>query len=43
METISKLFTQLQNKCVPEVKTWIQQWVKDHIIDECPEEDADLF
>ena len=43
METILKLFTQLKTKCVPKVKIWVQQWVKKHIIDECPEEDADLF
>ena len=35
MEMILKLFTQLQNK--------LNQFIKDHIIDECPEDDSDLF
>ena len=43
METVTKLITQLQSKCIPKVKFWVQQWVKDHIVDECPEEDSDLF
>jgi len=32
---ISKLFTSLQNK--------IKQFIKDHILDECPEEYDDIF
>ena len=39
---ISKLITQLQNKCVPEVKEWVRQWVKDHIIDEVDPDDPDF-
>ena len=35
METILKLFTSLQNK--------IKQFIKDHIIDKCPEEYDDIF
>ena len=35
METISKLFTSLQSK--------IKQFIKNHIIDECPEEYDDIF
>ena len=35
METITKLFTSLQSK--------IKQFIKDHIIDECPEEYDDIF
>ena len=35
MEIISKLFTSLQNK--------IKQFIKNHIIDECPEEYDDIF
>ena len=35
METILKLFTLLQSK--------IKQFIKDHIIDECPEEYDDIF
>ena len=35
METISKLFTSLQSK--------IKQFIKDHIIDKCPEEYDDIF
>ena len=39
---ITKLITYLQNKCVPEVKFWIQQWVKDHIIDKVDNEDPNF-
>ena len=35
MEIISKLFTSLQNK--------IKQFIKNHIIDECPEKYDDIF
>ena len=35
METISKLFTLLQSK--------IKQFIKNHIIDKCPEEYDDIF
>ena len=35
MEMILKLFTLLQSK--------IKQFIKDHIIDECPEEYDDIF
>ena len=35
MEMISKLFITLQNK--------IKQFIKDHIIDKCPEEYDDIF
>ena len=35
METISKLFTSLQNK--------IKQFIKNHIVDKCPEEYDDIF
>ena len=35
METILKLFTSLQNR--------IKQFIKDHIIDKCPEEYDDIF
>ena len=35
METISKLFTLLQSK--------IKQFIKNHIIDECPEEYDNIF
>ena len=35
MEMISKLFTSLQSK--------IKQFIKNHIIDECPEEYDDIF
>ena len=35
MEMISKLFTSLQNK--------IKQFIKNHIIDECPKEYDDIF
>ena len=35
METISKLLITLQNK--------IKQFIKDHIIDKCPEEYDDIF
>ena len=35
MEKISKLFTSLQNR--------IKQFIKDHIIDKCPEEYDDIF
>ena len=35
METISKLFTLLQSK--------IKQFIKNHIIDECPKEYDDIF
>ena len=35
MEMISKLFIALRNK--------IKQFIKDHIIDKCPEECDDIF
>ena len=35
MEMILKLFTTLQNQ--------IKQFIKNHIIDECPEEYDDIF
>ena len=35
METISKLFISLQSR--------IKQFIKDHIIDKCPEEYDDIF
>ena len=35
MEIISKLFTSLQSK--------IKQFIKNHIIDECPEKYDDIF
>ena len=35
MEIISKLFTSLQSK--------IKQFIKNHIIDECPEEYDNIF
>ena len=35
MEIISKLFTSLQSK--------IKKFIKNHIIDECPEEYDDIF
>ena len=35
MEMISKLFTSLQSK--------IKQFIKNHIIDECPKRDNDIF
>ena len=39
---ITKLITYLQNKCIPEVKFWVQQWVKDHIIDEVDKNDPNF-
>ena len=39
---ITKLITYLQNKCVPEVKFWIQQWIRDHIIDEIEPDDPNF-
>ena len=31
---VTKLIIYLQSKCILEVKFWVQQWVRDHIIDE---------
>tara|TARA_R100001015_G_C4557123_1_gene117733 strand:- start:171 stop:293 length:123 start_codon:yes stop_codon:yes gene_type:complete len=39
---ITKLTTYLQSKCIPEVKFWVQQWVRDHIVDDLDPDDPDF-
>ena len=39
---ITKLITYLQNKGVPEVKFWIHQWIREHIIDEIDPDDPNF-
>ena len=39
---VTKLITYLQSKSI-KTKLWVQQWVKDHIIDEVDPDDPDFY